>query len=115
MKAEAETVMTTNFKGPKLVTDALVGLIDKSEGRIVNISSGSASMWLRYQDSATKKLFTNPDISFEDLEAKGGLISESFPLWLKSQKNGAQITSHDPEHLLFKGQAIESKLWCSQP
>ena len=72
-------------------------------------------MWLRYQDSTTQKLFTNPDISFEDLEAKGGLISEKNSLWLKSQKNGAQITSHDPEHLLFKGQAIESKLWCSQP
>ena len=26
-------------------------------------------MWLRYQDSTTKKLFTNPDIKFEDLEA----------------------------------------------
>ena len=40
MKAEADAVMTTNFKGPKLVTDALVGLIDKSGGRIVNVSSG---------------------------------------------------------------------------
>ena len=89
-------------KGPKRVTDALIGLIDKSEGRIVNISSGSASMWLRYQDSTTQKLFTNPDISFEDLEAKGGLISEKISLWLKSPQNGAQITSHDPEHLLSK-------------
>jgi len=69
MKAEAETVMTTNFKGPKLVTDALVGLIDKSEGRIVNVSSGAASMWLRHQDAETKKLFTNPDITLEELEA----------------------------------------------
>ena len=63
-------------------------------------------MWLRYQDSTTQKLFTNPDISFEDLEAKGGLISEKISLWLKSKKNGAQITSHDPEHLHFKGQTL---------
>ena len=69
MKAEAETVMTTNFKGPKLVTDALVGLIDKSEGRIVNVSSGAASMWLRHQDAETKKLFTNPNVTLEELEA----------------------------------------------
>ena len=69
MKAEAETVMTTNFKGPKLVTDALVGLIDKSEGRIVNVSSGAASMWLRHQDVETKKLFTNPNVTLEELEA----------------------------------------------
>ena len=69
MKAEADVVMTTNFKGPKLVTDALVGLIDKSEGRIVNVSSGAASMWLRHQDAETKNIFTNELGNFEDLEA----------------------------------------------
>ena len=30
---------------------------------------------------------------------KGGLISESFSLWLKSQK---KVTNHYPEHLLSK-------------
>ena len=111
MYAEPDVVINTNFKGPKRVTDALIGLIDKSEGRIVNISSGSASMWLRYQDSTTKFFFTNPDISFEDLEAKGGLISESFSLWLKSPKNGTQITSHDPEHLLFMWIVLRFVIW----
>jgi NAD(P)-dependent dehydrogenase (short-subunit alcohol dehydrogenase family) len=38
--AETEVIIDTNFKGPKRVTDALVGLIDKSGGRIVNVSSG---------------------------------------------------------------------------
>jgi len=68
MRAEADVVINTNFQGPKRVTDAFIKLIDKSEGRIVNVSSGAASMWLRHQDSATKDFFTNPDISFEDLE-----------------------------------------------
>ena len=64
MQAEA-----TNFKGPEIVTDALIGLIDKSEGRIVNISSGAINMWLTQQNTETNKLSANPDISGEDLEA----------------------------------------------
>ena len=31
---------------------------------------------------------------------KGGLISESFSLWLKSPKK--KVTTHSPEHILFK-------------
>ena len=64
MKAEA-----TYFKGPELVTDALIGLLDKSEGRIVNISSGAINMWLTQQNTETNKLSANPDISGEELEA----------------------------------------------
>ena len=64
MKAKA-----TNFKGPELITDALIGLLDKSEGRIVNLSSGAINMWLTQQNTETNKLSTNPDISSEDLEA----------------------------------------------
>ena len=64
MKTEA-----TNFKGPELVTDALIGLLDKSEGRIVNISSGAINMWLTQQNTETNKLSANPDISGEELEA----------------------------------------------
>ena len=64
MKAEA-----TNFKGPELITDALIGLLDKSEGRIVNVSSGAINMWLTQQNTETNKLSTNPDISSEDIEA----------------------------------------------
>ena len=64
MKAEA-----TNFKGPELITDALIGLLDKSEGRIVNVSSGAVNMWLTQQNTETNKLSTNPDISSEDIEA----------------------------------------------
>ena len=63
-KAEA-----TNFKGHELVTDALMGLLDKPEGRIVNVSSGAANMWLTQQNTETNKLSANPDISGEDLEA----------------------------------------------
>jgi len=68
MKAEADVVMNTNYYGPKRVTEALIDLIDTTEGRIVNVSSGAASMWLKLQDDATKKLFSNPEVTFEELD-----------------------------------------------
>ena len=64
MSAESEVIMNTNFLGPKRVTEALIDLIDS---RIVNTSSGAASMWLRNQDDDTKKLFSNPDVTFEEV------------------------------------------------
>jgi carbonyl reductase 1 len=55
--------------GPKRVTEAFVGLIDPKEGRIVNVSSSVASMWVRDQDAATKALYSNPDITWQQLNA----------------------------------------------
>lgn len=64
-----EEILNTNYLGPKRVTEAMVSLIDPTEGRIVNTSSGAASMWLRGQDDATKTLFSNPDLTQADLDA----------------------------------------------
>ena len=64
----AEAVMNTNYNGPKRVTEAFVDLIDPLEGRIVNTSSGAASGWLKNQDTATKFLFTHPDLTFDLLD-----------------------------------------------
>jgi hypothetical protein len=54
---------------PLICTAAFVGLIDPSVGRIVNVSSGAASMFLKTQDAATKALFSNPNVTMEELEA----------------------------------------------
>ena len=62
-------MMNTNYEGPKRVTDAFVGLIDPKEGRVVNTSSGAASWWLCNQDANTKEVYTNPNISWEVLDA----------------------------------------------
>ena len=51
-------VLQTNFHGPKRVSEAFVGMIAPG-GRIANVSSGSASMWLREQSDATKAHFSN--------------------------------------------------------
>lgn len=60
-------IMETNFYGVKRVTEAFVNLIDEKEGRIVNVSSGAASMWLRGQNEETKKIFSKPE-SFKQVE-----------------------------------------------
>jgi NAD(P)-dependent dehydrogenase (short-subunit alcohol dehydrogenase family) len=59
-----DTVLACNFYGPKRVTDAFVGQVTD---RIVNTSSGVASMWLRKQDEATKDFYTNPATTWEQL------------------------------------------------
>jgi len=41
------TLIQTNFYGPKRVTDSFFESIDPTFGRIVNVSSGAACMWLR--------------------------------------------------------------------
>ena len=63
-----DIIMNTNYMGPKRVTDALVGLIDPINGRIVNTSSASASMWLRKQNDDTKRLFSNNNLTFDQLD-----------------------------------------------
>ena len=64
----ADGILATNLYGQKRVTEAMVGLMDPSEGRIVNVSSGAASAFVKGQDEATKKLFASPG-SLEELEA----------------------------------------------
>mmetsp|Transcript_56487 Transcript_56487/g.151195 ORF Transcript_56487/g.151195 Transcript_56487/m.151195 type:complete len:308 (-) Transcript_56487:169-1092(-) len=64
-----EGILKTNYYGVKKVTEAMVGLVDPKEGRIVNVSSGGASGFLKRQDAATKALFSNPGVTFEELDA----------------------------------------------
>ena len=61
-------IIETNFKGPIRVSEAFLQMIQDG-GRIVNVSSGGASSWVRQQDEATKKFYSDPDVSKEALEA----------------------------------------------
>ena len=67
-KAPAEMIINTNYMGSKRVTNAFLDLIDPNKGRIVNTSSGVASLWLSQQDPVTKTLFSNPDTSIDELD-----------------------------------------------
>mmetsp|Transcript_1003 Transcript_1003/g.1889 ORF Transcript_1003/g.1889 Transcript_1003/m.1889 type:complete len:313 (-) Transcript_1003:105-1043(-) len=66
--ADVQQILNTNYYGPKRVTEAMVGLMDPTEGRIVNTSSGGASMWLKKQDATLKSAMSNPDMTFDELE-----------------------------------------------
>jgi len=63
-----DLMLNTNFLGPKRVSEAFLPLLDTSVGRIVNVSSGAASMWLRNQTPEAKALFSNSDITWEQLD-----------------------------------------------
>lgn len=64
-----DELLATNFYGPKRVTDAVVGMmLDQEQGsRIVNVSSGLASVYLRDQSLEVKKFFTNPQTTWDEL------------------------------------------------
>lgn len=66
----AEAILNTNYLGPKRVTEAMVDLIDPKVGRIVHVSSGAASGFLKRQDPASKALYSKPDLTQEELDAK---------------------------------------------
>jgi len=60
-------LLSVNFYGPKRVSEAFLDLIDADTGRIVNVSSGAASMWLRHQSAELKTLFTSEETTWEQL------------------------------------------------
>ena len=64
-----EGILGTNLYGVKRVTEAMVGLIDPAEGRIINVSSGAASAFVKGQDASLKALFSNSALTFDALEA----------------------------------------------
>eukprot|EP00939_MAST-03C_sp_MAST-3C-sp1_P000200 g200.t1 len=68
VKTSREELINTNFLGPKRVSEAFVDLIDPKEGRIVNVSSGAASGWLRDQSAKIKDMFSSLDTSWDDLK-----------------------------------------------
>mmetsp|Transcript_15071 Transcript_15071/g.50033 ORF Transcript_15071/g.50033 Transcript_15071/m.50033 type:complete len:283 (-) Transcript_15071:195-1043(-) len=66
---DAAALLNVNLLGPKRVSEAILPLIDPAAGRIVNVSSGAASMWLRSQSAETKELFTSRSATWEQLAA----------------------------------------------
>jgi NAD(P)-dependent dehydrogenase (short-subunit alcohol dehydrogenase family) len=63
-----ESLLNTNMHGPRRVSEAFLELLDPAVGRIVNVSSGSASMWLRNGTPEQKSLFTSADTTWAELE-----------------------------------------------
>lgn len=65
-----DELLQTNFYGPKRVSEAFVGMIqNNSRGRIVNVGSGAASMFLKTQNEEKKKFYTSKETTWEQLVA----------------------------------------------
>jgi carbonyl reductase 1 len=62
--------LNTNFYGPKRVSDAFIPLIDRTVGRVVNLGSGSAPMYITQLDPSKRKLFADPTATWSDLEER---------------------------------------------
>ena len=61
-------VLQVNTFGPKRVCDAFVPLLNPSIGRVVNVTSASGPLYLAGSSNETKKLLTNPDVSWTEIE-----------------------------------------------
>ena len=61
-------ILQVNTYGPKRVCDAFLPLLDPFIGRIVNVTSASGPMYLAGSSEKVKKLLTNPDVSWTDIE-----------------------------------------------
>ena len=63
-----EKILQVNTYGPKRVCDAFLPLLDSSHGRIVNVTSASGPIFLSGSSNETKKLLTNPGITWEVIQ-----------------------------------------------
>ena len=62
-----EKILQVNTYGPKRVCDAFIPLLDSSHGRIVNVTSASGPIFLSGSSDETKKLLTNPRITWTEI------------------------------------------------
>ena len=63
-----EKILQVNTYGPKRVCDAFIPLLDSSHGRIVNVTSASGPIFLSGSSDETKKLLTNPGITWTEIQ-----------------------------------------------
>ena len=61
-------ILQVNTFGPKRVCDAFLPLLNPSIGRVVNVTSASGPLYLAGSSNETKKLLTNPDVSWTQIE-----------------------------------------------
>ena len=60
--------LIANTFGPKRVCDAFLPLLNPSIGRVVNVTSASGPLYLAGSSNETKKLLTNPEVSWTEIE-----------------------------------------------
>ena len=63
-----EKILQVNTYGPKRVCDAFIPFLDSSHGKIVNVTSASGPIFLSGSSDETKKLLTNPRITWTEIQ-----------------------------------------------
>ena len=63
-----EKILNVNTHGPKRICDAFIPLLNSSHGRIVNVTSASGPTFVSGSSDETKKLLTNPDITWTEIK-----------------------------------------------
>ena len=63
-----EKILNVNTYGPKRICDAFIPLLNPSHGRIVNVTSASGPTFVSGSSDETKKLLTNPAITWTEIE-----------------------------------------------
>ena len=76
-------ILQVNTFGPKRVCDAFLPLLTPSIGRVVNVTSASGPTYLAGCSEEVKKLLTNPDVSWTEIEE---FMAECLKLNLESER-----------------------------
>ena len=63
-----EKILQVNTYGPKRVCDSFIPFLDSSHGKIVNVTSASGPIFLSGSSDETKKLLTNPLITWTEIQ-----------------------------------------------
>ena len=61
-------ILQVNTYGPKRVCDSFIPFLDSSHGKIVNVTSASGPIFLSGSSDETKKLLTNPRITWPEIQ-----------------------------------------------
>ncbi len=76
-------ILQVNTFGPKRVCDAFLPLLNPSIGRVVNVTSASGPLYLAGSSNEIKKLLTNPEVSWTEIEK---FMAECLNLNLESER-----------------------------
>jgi NAD(P)-dependent dehydrogenase (short-subunit alcohol dehydrogenase family) len=64
-----EKVLGVNAYGPRRVCEAFMPMLDKEDGRVVNVASAAGPNFVNDCDDETKHLLTKDDVTWEEIEA----------------------------------------------
>lgn len=64
-----EAVLNVNVRGIKRVSDSFLSLLDKSSGRMVNITSASGPMYVAKCDQDKQRFFVDPKVEWGAIDA----------------------------------------------